>query len=64
LALLGPLKIGAVMISVREARILSGRIQGFAGGYTKITDLTERKPINIHTAWLYLRLLRQQGPLS
>jgi GT2 family glycosyltransferase len=65
LAVMGPLKIGAV--TVRFAK--QGYLRAMFDALREITRklpalLKERKPITNQTAWFYLKLMRQQGPLS
>ena len=65
LILLGPLKIGAV--TLRGAR--RGYLLEVLKTLSEIVRATplllkHRKPIQNHTAFLYLKLQRQQGPLS
>jgi GT2 family glycosyltransferase len=65
LALLGPLKIGAVMIRFGKRGYLPAAFKALLEVVRKLPVLLkERKPINNRTAWFYLKLLRQQGPLS
>jgi len=65
LFLIGPLKIGAVLIRGAKRGYLLGVIKTlFEVVRTIPLLLKHRKPIQNPTALLYLRLQRQQGPLS
>ena len=65
LALLGPLKIGALMIrSIKRGYLLDVLKTLFDVAKALPILLKSRKPIRKHTACLYLKLLHQNGPLS
>jgi GT2 family glycosyltransferase len=65
LALMGPLKIGTMMIRFAKRGYLPAVFRALLEVIKKLPVLLkERKPINNRTAWFYLKLLRQQGPLS
>jgi GT2 family glycosyltransferase len=65
LILLGPLKIGAVTIRFAKRGYLLAVFEALLEVIGNLPVLLkDRKPINNRTAWFYLKLMRQQGPLS
>jgi GT2 family glycosyltransferase len=65
LILIGPLKVGAVMVrGAKRGYLLEVLNTLFEVARAIPLLLKHRKPIQNHTALLYLRLQRQQGPLS
>jgi GT2 family glycosyltransferase len=65
LILIAPLKIGAVVIrGIKRGYLLKVLKTLFEVAKATPLLLKHRKPIRNHTAFLYLRLQRQQGPLS
>jgi GT2 family glycosyltransferase len=65
LAVLGPLKIGAVMVrSIRRRYLLDVLKVLFEVTKAMPMLLKHRKPICNQTAFFYLKLMRQNGPLS
>ena len=65
LAFLGPLKVSAVMFrGIKRGYLLSVLMTLFEVVKTLPILIKYRKPIHNHTAILYLKLLRQNGPLS
>jgi GT2 family glycosyltransferase len=65
LALLGPLKIGASMARGLKRGYILGVLKVIVDVAKALPILLKcRKPIRNHTAFLYLKLMRQNGPLS
>ena len=65
LFLMGPLKIGAIVVRSIRRGYLKDVLRTLAEVAKSVPRLSKlRKPIRNDTALLYLKLLRQQGPLS
>jgi hypothetical protein len=65
IALLAPIKIGAVTIRFARQGYLPVVFKAILEVIRKLPVLLkDRKPINNRTAWFYLKLMHQQGPLS